>query len=197
MNGETDYFLTTAHLGVRCWSAGDLPLALALWGDPEVTRFIGGPFSSEQIRRRLDDEIATMRAHNVQYWPLFLLGGGEHVGCGGLRPYRVERGIYEMGFHLRPAYWGRGLASEIGAAIIAYAFSALRATALFAGHHPANAASQRVLEKLGFRFTHEELYPPTGLRHRSYQLVPPSRPSRRARGGGRRLRRCPRPDAGG
>ena len=148
-------------------------LALALWGDPDVTRFIGGPFSPEQIRRRLDDEMAMMGAHGVQYWPLFLLRGGEHVGCGGLRPYRIEHGIYEVGFHLRPAYWGRGLALEVGAAIITHAFGALRATALVAGHHPANAASQRVLEKLGFRFTHDELYPPTGLRHRSYELLRP------------------------
>jgi RimJ/RimL family protein N-acetyltransferase len=117
--------------------------------------------------------MAMMRAHGVQYWPLFLLRGGEHVGCGGLRPYHIEHGIYEVGFHLRPAYWGRGLALEIGEAIITYAFSTLHATALFSGHHPANAASQRVLEKLGFRFTHDELYPPTGLRHRSYELVRP------------------------
>ena len=165
------YFLTTARIGFRCWSVGDLPLALALWGDPDVTRFIGGPFSSEQIRQRLDDEIASMRAHGVQYWPLFLLRSDEHVGCGGLRPYDLEHGIYEIGFHLRPAYWGQGLAVEVGQAIIAFAFDATGANALFAGHHPANTTSQRVLEKLGFRFTHDELYPPTGLKHRSYLLT--------------------------
>ena len=173
MIGETQYFLTSARVGFRCWSAGDLRLALALWGDARVTRFIGGPFSREQIRQRLEDEIATMRAHQVQYWPFFLLRSGEHVGCGGLRPYDLDRRIYELGFHLRPDYWGQGLAVEVGQAIIAFAFDALRAASLFAGHHPANAPSQRVLEKLGFRFTHEEWYPPTGLRHRSYLLTRP------------------------
>ncbi len=44
-------------------------------------------------------------------------------------------------------------------------------TGLMAGHHPKNASSQRVLEKLGFRYTHDELYPPTGLQHRSYLLT--------------------------
>jgi [ribosomal protein S5]-alanine N-acetyltransferase len=173
VHGDPRYFLTTARLGFRCWSADDLPLALALWGDAAVTRFIGGPFSADQIRQRLDDEIAMMRAHGVQYWPLFLLRDGEHVGCGGLRPYRAEHSIYEMGFHLRPEYWGRGLAVEIGAALSAYAFGTLRAATLVAGHHPHNTASQRVLEKLGFRFTHEEFYLPTGLRHRTYALVHP------------------------
>lgn len=53
------YFLTTARVGFRCWAGNDLPLALALWGDPSVW-FIEGPFSPEQIQRRLDDEIASM-----------------------------------------------------------------------------------------------------------------------------------------
>jgi len=168
-----DYFLKTARLGFRRWSTSDLPLALALWGDPQVTRFIGGPFSHEQIEEKLRNEIASMNAHRVQYWPLFFLGDNAHAGCAGLRPYEVKDRVYEMGFHLRPAYWGRGLAVEAGRAIVAFAFATLGARALFAGHHPANTASRTVLEKLGFSFTHEELYAPTGLRHPSYLLSRP------------------------
>ncbi len=158
----------------------DLPLAHALWGDPRVTRFIGGPFSPAQVEERLRQEIASMGAHSVQYWPLFLLAGDEHVGCCGLRPHRPHDRVYELGFHLRPAHWGRGLAVEAGRAIVTFAFQTVGATGLFAGHHPANAASRRVLEKLGFRFTHAELYAPTGLRHPSYLLTraeDPLRPS--------------------
>jgi len=44
---------------------------------------------------------------------------------------------------------------------------------LFAGHHPENHASRRILSKLGFRLTHEEFYPPTGLLHPSYLLPRP------------------------
>lgn len=167
----TGYFLKTARLGFGRWSIDALPLALALWGDPRVTRLIGGPFSYEAVREMLTREIASMGVHNVQYWPLFLLHGGAHVGCAGLRPYRPKDETYEMGFHLRPEYWGRGLAVEAGLAIIAFAFETLGAQALFAGHHPANVASQKVLEKLGFGFAYEEFYPPTGLRHPSYLLA--------------------------
>ena len=168
-----EYFLKTARLGFRRWATDDLPLALALWGDLEVTRFVGGPFSYEQIEERLRNEIASMKAHRVQYWPLFLLCGDAHVGCAGLRPYDLKEQVYEMGFHLRPAYWGRGLAVEAGRAVVSLAFTALGARALFAGHHPANPASRAVLEKLGFCFTHEEFYAPTGLRHPSYRLSRP------------------------
>jgi len=165
-----DYFLWTSRLGFRQWSADDLPLALALWGDPEVSRFLGGPFSPEVVEKKLAEEIEDLKVHQVQYWPVFLLATDEHVGCCGLRPYKPDELIYEMGFHLRTPYWGMGFAAEAGQALADHAFQNLGAKALFAGHHPRNLASKRVLEKLGFDFTHEEIYPPTGQMHPSYLL---------------------------
>jgi ribosomal-protein-alanine N-acetyltransferase len=163
--------LTTDRLGFSHWSLEDLPFAQALWGDTQLTSLIGGPFTAGQVEQRLNREIASMQAHNVQYWPVFLLETDQHAGSAGLRPYRLDQQIYELGFHFRPEYWGRGLAQEAGQAVIAFAFDQLGASALFAGHHPANAASARVLTKLGFQFTHEEFYPPTGLKHPSYLLT--------------------------
>ena len=146
-------------------------MAMALWGDPEVTRLIGGAFSREQVRERLSREIATMQSHGMQYWPVFLLATGEHVGCCGLRPYKSEEGICEIGVHLRRDFWGRGYAPEATRAVIEYAFNILGVKALFAGHNPANEASRGLLEKLRFRYTHDEYYPPTGLNHPSYLLA--------------------------
>jgi ribosomal-protein-alanine N-acetyltransferase len=168
--GSRAYFLTTDRLGFSHWSPDDWSLAQALWGDAQVTSLIGGPFTTEQVEQRLNSEIASMNAHHVQYWPIFLVESDQHAGCAGLRPYRLDQRLYELGFHLRPEHWGRGLAQEAGRAVIAYAFEKLGAEALFAGHHPANSASRRVLTKLGFQFTHEEFYPPTGLQHPSYLL---------------------------
>jgi ribosomal-protein-alanine N-acetyltransferase len=124
----------------------DLPLAQALWGDARVTSLIGGPFTVEQVERRLNSEIASMNSHDVQYWPVFLLESGQHAGCAGLRPYRLDQQIYELGFHLQREYWGRRLAQEAGRAVIAFGFEKLRAEGLFAGHHPANSASRYVLK---------------------------------------------------
>jgi ribosomal-protein-alanine N-acetyltransferase len=164
------YFLRSERLGFRAWSEADTDLAMGLWGDPEVTRLIGGPFSSEQVRERLAREIATFREHGLQYWPIFLLATGQHIGCCGLRPYRSEDRVYEVGAHIRKAHWGQGYAQEASRAAIGYAFQALGATALFAGHNPANEASRRLLLKLGFEYTHDEYYAPTGLYHPSYLL---------------------------
>jgi len=166
------YFLASERLGFRKWSEDDLELAVALWGDPEVARFIhaGGPPGRAAIADRLAREIATDREHGIQYWPIFLLEDGAFVGCSGLRPYRPDEGILELGTHLRPQYWSRGLAAEASRRVIDHAFEALGAKALFAGHNPANTASRRLLARLGFAYTHDELYPPTGLLHPSYLL---------------------------
>ena len=169
-----EYFLTTGRLGFGHWSTSDMALAQALWGNAEVTSLIGGPFTAEQVEQRLNAEIACRNCYDVQYWPIFVLENHEHAGCAGLRPYRIDQGIYELGFHLRPEYWGRGFAQEAGRAVIVYAFEHVGASALFAGHHPANSASRRVLTKLGFQFTHEEFYFPTGLKHPSYLLTNPA-----------------------
>ena len=166
------YFLTTQRLGFREWTMEDIPFAVSLWGDARVTHLIDarGQLSREQAIERLTREIVSMRNHGVQYWPLFLLLSGEFVGCAGLRPYRLDDGIYELGVHLCADRWGNGYATEAGSAIIDYAFEKLDAKGLFAGHHPRNASSKHFLQKLGFRYTHDEYYPPTGLQHPSYFL---------------------------
>jgi [ribosomal protein S5]-alanine N-acetyltransferase len=145
------YFMTSSRLGFRCWSSEDLPLARRLWGDIEVTRFFGGPFSEEEIARRLEREIAGMNKHQFQYWPMQ---------------------IHELGFHLRPEYWGRGLAIEAARAVILFAFNTIGAKGISAGHHPDNRNSQKVLEKLGFRYTHDEFFAALGTDIPYYLLTP-------------------------
>ncbi|WP_147819614.1 GNAT family N-acetyltransferase [Salidesulfovibrio onnuriiensis] len=168
------YFLKSERMGFRCWGMEDLDLAVSLWGDPEVTRFIDarGELRKDLVRERLEQEILRHKESGVQYWPIFRLEDGEFVGCCGLRSHDRERAVLEIGFHIRRAHWGQGYATEAARAVIAYAFGSLGASALFAGHNPANTASARLLEKLGFVYTHDEFYPPTGLLHPSYLLQP-------------------------
>ena len=163
----------TARLTFRSWTDDDADTAFRLWADPEVTAFLGTgqPWTRQQVLERLTAEIACQRQHGVQYWPIFLKAGGEHVGCCGLRPRHPNQGVWELGVHLAPRFWGIGLATEASRAVIEFAFERLGATALFAGHHPNNVSSQRLLRELGFHYTHREFYPPTGLEHPSYLLT--------------------------
>lgn len=166
-----DYFMRTSRLGFGTWTPDDLTLATALWRDPDVTRLIGGPFSEEWVRDRLEREISTQETLGFQYWPVFRLTDDDHVGCCGLRPVPGPVDVLELGFHLRTEHWGRGYATESARAVIEFAFSNLGIRALVAGHHPRNEASSRVLRRLGFRYTGDVPYAPTGLDHPSYELT--------------------------
>lgn len=163
-------FIETARLGFSLWREDDIDLAMALWGDPLVSKYIGkgGVFTERQISERLKSEIHNQVRYGVQYWPVHTKDTGEFIGCCGLRPYDVDKAMYELGFHLMSACWGKGYGTEAARAVVDYAYDPLGASGLFSGHHPNNLASAKVLGKLGFAYSHDELYAPTGLCHPSY-----------------------------
>lgn len=167
---KAKYFLHSERIGFTNWDSNNSQYAYELWGSDTVTRFIGGPFSETQISERLQREMGNQSTFGVSYWPIFLLTEDQFIGCCGLRPYGDEEQVLEMGVHMLPEFTGKGLAFEATSAVIQHAFTVLNAQRLFAGHNPLNMASQGLLLKLGFEFSHTELYPPTGLMHPSYFL---------------------------
>lgn len=168
---ERTVLFVSERLLFSVWTKEDLSLARTLWGDPAVTRYIcaSGTFSGEDIVKRLETEISNFLTARVQYFPLFMKEDGAFTGCAGLRP--ASDGCLELGFHLRPSFWGQGLATEAARAAALYAFDVLGTEKLFAGHNPSNTASARVLGKIGFRYVKDEFYAPTGLYHPSYELT--------------------------
>ena len=170
-----EYFMETERTGFSKWNDGDLELAKLLWGDSLVTRHIcaAGRFTEKEIEDRLGLEIKNGESCQVQYWPFFELDSGEFVGCCGLRPCGDGTDVYELGFHLRTCFWGRGYAEEAARAVIHYAYSDLHAKTLRAGHHPENKKSRNLLLKLGFLYDKDCFYAPTGLYHPSYILKCP------------------------
>jgi [ribosomal protein S5]-alanine N-acetyltransferase len=163
---------TTARLAARSWRAGDLPLAMELWGDPAVTALIDarGQLTERQVEEKLRAEIDRERSEGVQYWALFDRKSGDFIGCGGLRRwvYTPEEANFELGFHLVKRCWGQGFATEAAQGALDYGWRELRLSKVYAGHHPDNRASRHILEKLGFTFLENAFYEPTGLLHPSY-----------------------------
>jgi RimJ/RimL family protein N-acetyltransferase len=149
-----------------------LPLAIELWGDPAVTALIDsrGTLSDRQVEEKLRAEIDRERSRGVQYWPLFERDSGRFVGCSGLRPWIYTPGVpnFEIGFHIVKRCWGEGFATEGASGALEYGWEKLRLSEVYAGHHPDNAASQRILQKLRFEFVENVFYEPTGLMHPSY-----------------------------
>jgi RimJ/RimL family protein N-acetyltransferase/predicted enzyme related to lactoylglutathione lyase len=167
-----NFFIKAHRLGFSTWNEEDINDARELWRNPEVTKYIlaNGKMSDIQVQERLKSEIENYSCKGIQYWPIFLIETNENIGCCGLRSYNEDKKILEMGIHLKEKYWGKGYAQEACSAVMKYAFNKLGANALFAGHNPKNSASAVLLRKLGFIYTHDEYYAPTGLYHPSYIL---------------------------
>lgn len=170
-----EYLFESRRLSFRAWHQDDMDLAMGLWGDPEVTRLIDRrpQFDESLVAAKLAEQLKWREQYGLQYWPFFARDSGrdsgQHIGCSGLRPKVPESGLFELGFHICRRHWGQGYAFEAGQAVINYVEGQPQVQALYAGHHPENKASKRVLEKLGFELIGHELYEPTGLLHPAYR----------------------------
>lgn len=74
----------------------------------------------------------------------------ELLGTASLRRYARDRRA-ELGYWLAAAVWGRGIATEAAAALVDYGFRELELSRIYAQVLSGNAASERVLEKLGMQ----------------------------------------------
>lgn len=164
------YIFKTERLGFSLWNKSDTEVATSLWSHPDVMRLLSatGTYTPGQIAERLTREIQNQKLYGVQYWKLYNLETSEFIGCCGLKPYHDETDIYELGFQLLPDFWSKGYASEAARFSLNYALDILKAKNIFAGHHPQNESSRKLLTKLGFKVFTTEFYEPTGLVHPLY-----------------------------
>ena len=81
---------------------------------------------------------------------IFLRTEGAPALVGGIGFARTPDNELEFGYWVARPYWGRGIATEAGRAVIANARDSLRVPRFVAGHFLDNPASGRVLQKLGF-----------------------------------------------
>ncbi len=74
------------------------------------------------------------------------------VGGIGLHPqHDIHRKNVELGYWLAEPFWGKGIMSRAVAQMIDFGFKNLDINRIFARPFGSNLASQRVLEKAGFR----------------------------------------------
>ncbi len=77
---------------------------------------------------------------------------GEAVGSIGVFPQKdIHRKNAEMGYWLSEEYWGQGIMTEAVKQMVEYGFRSFDIDRIFAGPFGTNKASQRVLEKAGFK----------------------------------------------
>jgi len=155
-------FLETPRLRLRPAEPADLDAAAEMWSDEEVTRFIGG-----KPRTRQDVWFALLRSAGLWvfrgygYWVVTDRQTGAFLGEAGFADF--QRGLPpdlvpgpEAGWAFGRAAWGRGIASEAVTAVHEW-LDANRPGISSCVIEPANIASIRVAEKLGYRQSGETL----------------------------------------
>ena len=84
------------------------------------------------------------------HWGICLAGSAEVVGtCGFYRGF--ANGVGEIGYVLREAYRGRGIATGALRLVVAFGLGAMGLRSVVAYTSPKNLASRAVLARLGFR----------------------------------------------
>jgi ribosomal-protein-alanine N-acetyltransferase len=142
----------TRRLTLRPVAAADLADLLAVNGDPAVTRFL--PYATWQSLADGEAWLARMEALAAggSGRQLVLAHRADGRVLGTLLLFRYDEGSarLEIGYALGRASWGRGLMREAVHAACAHAFDALAMRRIEAEVNPANTASCRLLEALGF-----------------------------------------------
>jgi RimJ/RimL family protein N-acetyltransferase len=173
--------LDTERLAGTRVAATDLDRLRSLYQDPRVAETLGGMRTDEWIAERLAFELGHWSEHGFGAWVFVDRGSGAFVGRGAVRHAQIaglgslDGDQIELGYALRPEYWGRGLATEMARAMVVVARDGIRLPELAAWTLTTNRASQQVLEKTGFVYQRDFEY--AGSPHRYYRLDLAARPS--------------------
>jgi [ribosomal protein S5]-alanine N-acetyltransferase len=149
------FHLETERLLFREHRRGDLEDYCALEADAEVRRYVGGaPRPREVAVRRFRERFLKNAARKLALRATICQAERRYIGYAGLypnfRPGGSVRGEATLSYCLAREYWGRGLATEAGRAFVSWGFEDMRLRRIVAVAEVGNAASIRVLEKLGF-----------------------------------------------
>ena len=154
--GGPDVFLQTERLVLRRFRRADVNLLVDLDSDPDVMRFITGGIATP--REEIEAEVLPAflgyydRYDGYGFWAAVEREPRVFVGWFHLRPApEAPVDEPELGYRLNRAAWGRGLATEGSRALIDVAFTRLGARRVVAETMAVNAASRRVMEKVGMR----------------------------------------------
>lgn len=148
--------LRTARLAGRRMRTDDFDFVLRMNRDEQVMAFLGGAKSEDQTRESFVEVLGQWERLGYGVYVLSDAATGALVGRAGLRRREIDGAMEtDLGYMLLPEAWGKGYASEIGAALLKLGFEEIGLESIVAYTAPGNAASRHVMEKLGFRYETE------------------------------------------
>jgi RimJ/RimL family protein N-acetyltransferase len=139
--------IETDRLLLRPLELQDVEALVALHATPEVSRFMT-VLNREQATRRVNQDRRDWAERGYGMVAIVDRATGRFLGRSGLRAW-PQFGEVEVGWALRPASWGRGVATEAGRACVQTAFERCDLRYVTAMIREDNVRSRRVAERLG------------------------------------------------
>jgi len=162
--------LETARLWLREFEPEDAEAMVRVLSDPEAMRHYPAPYDRAGVEQWIERNRRRYRDDGVSLWAMVFKSTGEVIGDCGVILQEVEGDrLYEIGYHLRRDYWGKGLATEAAVACRNWAFANLRTNRLISLIRPENLTSRRVAERNGMTVWKEIRW--RGLDHCVYSIV--------------------------
>lgn len=159
----------TPRLLLRSMAEEDLDDLTRMHLDPRVMATLGGIRSPDETRQWLAQKLEHWRQHGFGLWLVRERQTGEFAGRGGLQHVEIDgRDEIEVGYCFRAEHWGRGLATELARESIRVAFEVLNLPEIVCFTLTTNRASERVMQKAGFRYERDVVY--KDLPHVLYRL---------------------------
>lgn len=146
--------LETSRLLLREMTEDDADNLLVLGQNPNVTRFIVGepPLTTrEQALAILRERVFPQHAQGLGRWACIEKSSGAFLGWCGVK-HMPEDGEYDLGYRFLEEHWGKGYATEAASAVRDFARRELPGKRVVGKAMLDNAASRRVLEKIGMVF---------------------------------------------
>jgi RimJ/RimL family protein N-acetyltransferase len=139
--------IETARLRLRRFVPGDVAALHAIHSRADVTRWLfWDPRSEDEVRASIEGHIARPLEQGAV---LAIDLDGTLIGTVNVAVGESRQG--DLGFMLHPDHQGHGYATEAASAMLEFAFGSYDLHRVSASVEPRNAASVRVLERLGMR----------------------------------------------
>jgi RimJ/RimL family protein N-acetyltransferase len=138
----------------------DLPALAPILVDPLVMKFSTmGIYSTSQTEKAIDNFIDSYKQFGFGLWAVTLKERDLLIGYCGLAIDRIdEQDEPEIGYRLDSKFWGKGFATEAASASIQYGFDSIELPYILGAAKRQNAASIRVLQKIGMTFDRETIF---------------------------------------
>ena len=141
--------------------------------DPQVMKTLsadGKPLSEETTRDHIRQSVEHWQRHGFGFWVFRRRSDGQFVGRGGLKTYQIDgKDTIGLAYAVLSDFWNQGFATEMARASLEVGFERLGFSEICSWTLPTNLISQRIMEKLGFRYQRDFEF--AGLVHRFYRLA--------------------------